>query len=244
MAVSFYDAESGVDGATVTASAFPATTVSVGASSYFRYDSTAALTGRLGYHHYALSGQNSFARIDLTSSKVQAFRGNFRLISAGVPTNRRVVTFRNAGGTVVFLDLTASSQLRLNTTGGTVGNGPTLTPGTDYDASLVVTVGASTNDGQATFKVYNKNTGTQVGSTVSTSTFNFGTTPLLTADVGSDESAAVDVEYAWDLLRFANDQGEFSAPVSASASLALVDTLSAGAVVVPYVSNGLLDLEG
>src|SRR4249919_797664 len=170
MPVTIFSAETGVDGANITTATMPSTIASIGAGGFYKYDSTTALTGKQGYHIKAASGTQCYARLSLTSSKSQAFRGNFRMVALPT-TNRRFFGFRDAAATNILTYELNSSGAIVVTPGGT---GPTLLAGVDYDISTFFTVGAGGSDGAVVMKVYLKGTNAQVGTTISSTTATLG----------------------------------------------------------------------
>ena len=58
-AITYFDAENGVDGAMVTASTLPGSAGqgAIGANSFFRYDAATPIWGRQGYHVAASTGE-------------------------------------------------------------------------------------------------------------------------------------------------------------------------------------------
>lgn len=242
MVTQIYDGENGVEGLTAGAAQWPAVSVGInGNGATLRYTSQAAMTGKLGYHFNAKAGSANSARLEVTDSKQQAFRGNFRLISAAA--NRRIVRFRDPGGGSAVLLIFGPPQLRLeNASAGVQLTLGSLTVGVDYDISVFFTIGASTNDSQASVRVYEKNTNNLVTS-ASASNLNLGTQAIAEVEVGSSDGNASDMEYAWDLIRFDADRGEFPAPIAASATISPVASIAASAVTVPHVRDALLALE-
>ena len=255
MALTLYDAENGIDGldcTTTTLGASAPESAANGNGGFRRFTSQAARVGMLGYHFKAVTGQNSYWRVNITASTVQAFRGIFRMVALPAAT-RRILQYRTDTGSLdsnrFMLQITSSGQLQItDTLFATVGTVATLSAGVDYDISLTATVGASTNDSQVTAKIYQKNSSVQVGSTFSSSTANFsnnagGSALIESVYLGSPDTPAADFEYYWDFLRFGNDQGEFAAPIAASAALPASTSFTAGARPVPFVSQSLLGLE-
>ena len=168
-----FNADNGTDGASCTPANLPATSVTVGGSGAITFSSSAAMTsGALGYRVVGQSSQRTYWEAPIASSKVQAFRGTLRLVIPSGGT-KKPVEWRSGGNTLFALNVSGGNQLRVDDA-AFVNVGPFLTVGVDYDVSLLAVVGASTTDGRATLKVYNKASGVQVGVTASVSAANFG----------------------------------------------------------------------
>ena len=217
MATQTFTAELGTDGSNATTATFPSSLVTInGATAYLRHDSTVALTGRLGYHYGVDSGSACYVQVALTSSKTQSFRGNFRLIS-GPSTPRAILRIRTgANAAIISLWITQSNTLTVRNAANSVAlTTPVLAPGADYGISLTFTVGTGSGDGATTLKLYQKNGNAQIGTTLSTTTTDLGSTAAALANIGTDGTEAAAFEYVWDFIRVANDVGEFAAPTAA-----------------------------
>ena len=180
----------------------------VGGSGAITFSASAAMTsGALGYRVVGQSGQSAYFTANLPASKTQVFRGTFRAVAIPGIT-REILSWRSGPATQnIAMGLNSGSAIFCrDAAGATFLNGPAISAGVDYDISCRFTSGASTNDGRAELKVFNKASGTQVGSTASASAANLGTLAASAVRIGIVDAAAAGAEFWLDTLRFENDR--------------------------------------
>lgn len=201
------DAEEGTNGATINNTTTPEMTVTIGGTSAATYANDQTHNGGLAYK-YAVSASTDlcYSLIAVDPSKNHSTEEWFRISAIPTTNAMRLFTFRHASGTVMFLLLLTTGQLRLQNAATTTIATSTavIAPNTWYKLSRHAIVDTTTT-GNCEVKLHNSY-GQVIEELIGTNT-NLGTNPITAVTIGkSNPDATGNAPILWvdDFRSFAS----------------------------------------
>jgi hypothetical protein len=224
------NAEGGTNGATVTTSDVASGTAWTNVVGSPTWTTATPIDGSVSVLFSASTSQ--FLGWDDTTNANAAIMVKFRIPSAPSGAVHRLIDIRSSGGSIGNLTMgNGVTTLTANSgTGATTAVTVSLTPGSDYFATLVFT-GLGTASSAVTLKVYDAN-----GILLDTKSASAGTTalPMLRARYGRPTTGETGLATGLIMDRWAQDIGsstEILPPVSGPAPLTTTDSFSAAGFV-------------